>query len=1352
MLRAARIGLAMCVAFVGFVEAFAEVRWTYENGVLTEIESATSGSTLWAFNLSNAGVLTKKTAGNGAQLDFRKAAMPEGAPDIVQFSGRGLFTEYGTALKELFMPETLTTIGSEYPFIRCYGLTNLVWSANITYINEWAFRECTALKSEVVIPPAMTAIAYDSFNNCSAVGSLRLHDKLTSICGYAFNEWNGLTNVVGGLVPRSVTSLGNAAFNCCYNLATPFEYGFATNAAGEYVSVSLADSCAVLTKCRKVPSIRLGPGFTRYPYHLITEPYGLKYVEMDANISECWETFVDAPLTNVVIKYEGTFAFPESAGSRSSPYNTFKSVTSLKEIWFGGWFSYAANATYNPFSGWTDLQARFVVDGSNATCQAFCADTTKLTPWRKVPVADQVAYFQRYGEDAKVPCGVTVAVANGLPRTYIVRRGDFDKDLPKYIYPFDDTCVRSLDASIVTNEVDGRYVYSVTSTASTVALIVKQDLTLEEMLVVGGGGAGAGLKGGGGGGGGVIYDTNRKFVLAGSTITVSVGKGATGTTTRSTAAKGGATSVTVGDAETVAYGGGGGGSDGYSNWHPSQGGQIGSGGGMGAGGNISHLDGDDYTASQGKPGGNSNGGGVGGGGGWSGPGGNGASGRSGNGGEGMTNAITGVRQVYGSGGGGGTGNPNSGTVTVQALGGTNAGNGAPYVKDAAGGDAPAGFGGGGGGGGRHSSTTSRGGHGGSGCVILSFSVGGKAGQPEITPNDITITFPDGATQPYIAVHCGGDSKAAYSATVTVYSGFGAAAAAGMAYASTNVYTGVANGDTVAGFAFVYPPADETVYVKVVASADGVPDAVAEKTAVATGSVPSHVGKGGGAHVIHVRTGARGRNDGTSWSDAYTDLRPALKLLNADHDELWFAGDESVNIAMSEAIAPSVAAAIRGGFTGVENKPSERPSESRSRIHPNEQYDGFKINNARPLTVDGFLFTKGQSHGLTKGGAGNITVTNCVFDGNGTAQDAISGRGLYISGSTASTTATVAGCTFLRHYENFVNAAMGTLALNALARAIVTDCLVASNGLGGITSSPFVSHNGRDGGWGAALAAQNAPVTVERCVFSGNIGNSMYINGNLGGGIVMLRGNCNGSVFRNCAWIGNNSLYTKESSTNYTDPEGGALVVRMNNAAQVARVENCTFAWNFYSGSNATAGVNVRAGTVAITNTICWGNACGTQKCRRPADLYVQNGARALVGYSRFSAPEECVADAGATLTLGPGVTYGDPLFVTSTNDLAACRSFGKTIAFKAAAGAAISDFNAHLRGSKGYFDEKTGTLEKFRREKSPAIDAGDPASDYTREPDVQGVGSNGRRVNLGCWGNTPWATMSPVHGAVFYLR
>ena len=53
---------------------------------------------------------------------------------------------------------------------------------------------------------------------------------------------------------------------------------------------------------------------------------------------------------------------------------------------------------------------------------------------------------------------------------------------------------------------------------------------------------------------------------------------------------------------------------------------------------------------------------------------------------------------------------------------------------------------------------------------------------------------------------------------------------------------------------------------------------------------------------------------------------------------------------------------------------------------------------------------------------------------------------------------------------------------------------------------------------------------------------------------------------------------------------------------------------------------------------------------------------------------------------------------------------------------------------------------------SPTTDAGDPASDYSNEPNIVNVGYNGHRVNLGAYGNTSEAALTKPKGFVLRIR
>ncbi len=275
--------------------------------------------------------------------------------------------------------------------------------------------------------------------------------------------------------------------------------------------------------------------------------------------------------------------------------------------------------------------------------------------------------------------------------------------------------------------------------STTITLTALKPCTLVRSLVVGGGGAGGNTMGGGGGGGQVVASDDLHIVSTNDVITLTVGDGGAKGTGYYAGLQGGTSSLTLPDGTTInAYGGGGGG--GYSAAAPTANadGEIGSGGGNGFGRATAPTKGTHYN--YGNPGGLAQGGG----------GGAGAAGenpglhaesvlyddetayrtQAGYGGEGVTNDISGVAEVYGSGGGGGGGQ--NCWSQIHAPGGTHAGAGAVRTDKTGGGDgvkealpADEGFGAGGGGGSfSQSGGASSGGaasKGGCGTVILRFS-------------------------------------------------------------------------------------------------------------------------------------------------------------------------------------------------------------------------------------------------------------------------------------------------------------------------------------------------------------------------------------------------------------------------------------------------------------------------------------------------------------------------------------------------------------------------------------------------------------------------------------------------------
>ena len=625
--------------------------------------------------------------------------------------------------------------------------------------------------------------------------------------------------------------------------------------------------------------------------------------------------------------------------------------------------------------------------------------------------------------------------------------------------------------------------------------------------------------------------------------------------------------------------------------------------------------------------------------------------------------------------------------------------------------------------------------------------------PAVDAPTIAWNDPDGYTMPTVTFTMGGTGS--YSARATIY----VSTDGGSTWEDVSgVLGGLSNGQTRQFVVPIYYVPAKTIQVKVSVTGAGQTAESAVASSAAQGTLPPWYGKKGPANVIHVRPEAVGKNDGTSWTDAFASWADALAAASSLKNEIWVAGTNFVaeTIPTKSFTFPAV---VRGGFTGVECAVAERPAGLRSVVDGQNLFDTFKFSNTDDLLVDSIEFLRGKYRGLKKTtSAGNVTITNCVFygctkgngnwDGQGNSnvsyQYGGGGAGLYGSGSAK---ATVVDCRF---EANIISGG-------------VSDTGSGNGGFGGglyvgsfgggadIYRCSFVTNymtRGFDSSSAsmAALHVYNTRATVDGCSFYGHYA----------AGIADVHGNCSGSVFRRCSFVGN---YGGGS---------GVLVVKLNNATDTALVENCTFAYN------VSHGLNCAKGAVAVTNCIFYGNLVKAN-ATAAADLRVAADATATVDYCLFAVPESdgstfCVSEATAgTLEIGPHCIYGNPLFVTPTNTVmeqvkspegatmprALPTNWSWGWSKPVPTFGQVVDYNVHLRGGCGYFDETTGEpVREYAAKKavsSPAIDAGDPRSDYKDEPDTP-AGWHGRRVNLGAYGNTPWATLSPFPGAAVYLR
>ena len=488
-------------------------------------------------------------------------------------------------------------------------------------------------------------------------------------------------------------------------------------------------------------------------------------------------------------------------------------------------------------------------------------------------------------------------------------------------------------------------------------------------------------------------------------------------------------------------------------------------------------------------------------------------------------------------------------------------------------------------------------------------------------------------------------------------------------------------------------------------------------------------------IIYVKPGATG--EGTSWDDP-AELTAALaKAAPAKVSaEVWLQEGTYEMTADSPVYMFWNKTAVRGGFKGTETSPAERPSGTMSTIDGCKTYQTLNCYTfGKDALFERICFYRSSRTGFNKyKSSGDVTFVDCSFVANGTDYGSnLNGRGAGFEGDYHTETVSLTNCVFAGNTADptlNIDIATGYGAFfRNLKEAVLVNCLFVTNGCNWARTADTSIRTS----CGLAFRADNTKVTARGCRFVANAG----FPGS-GVGVVELQNDCDGSLFENCLWVGNR--LTRDISYNgYV----GGLVLRLGSIKRTVTVKGCTFAYNLAGSVKGAAGISVNSGTVAVRNSIFYGNVV-------PASTTLDNDVEVL---SSDGAAEDASAAADASLTVEHGLV-GDPRFVYGfvpyTNALSRVSYKTKIgtynrICLPADFATSIEpNLNIHLRGGSGYVDEVTHVHTRAPGRTSIAVDAGDPLSDYSNE-----TIPNGRRVNLGRYGNTPWATMARPATVIF---
>ncbi|HBI37289.1 MAG TPA: hypothetical protein DDY71_06550 [Spirochaetia bacterium] len=140
----------------------------------------------------------------------------------VKFVGNYAFSNC-TSLKTVTIPSSITTIGA-YAFYNCTSLTGIEIPNSVTYIGGSAFYDCTSLTA-IQIPDSVTSIYTDTFYKCSSLTVIEISNYVYFIDHSVFAYCRSLTAINVRQQNGYYSSINGVLFNKARSLLIAYPNG-----------------------------------------------------------------------------------------------------------------------------------------------------------------------------------------------------------------------------------------------------------------------------------------------------------------------------------------------------------------------------------------------------------------------------------------------------------------------------------------------------------------------------------------------------------------------------------------------------------------------------------------------------------------------------------------------------------------------------------------------------------------------------------------------------------------------------------------------------------------------------------------------------------------------------------------------------------------------------------------------------------------------------------------------------------------------------------------------------------------------------------------------------------------------